>query len=89
MIGPYDISGSLGVPGQTNHPKCATPPDRVVAACQRHGKSCCTQVHNVTTEAVQDVFDQGYTFVILGSDLFVLWKWAEQMRGVVSQFRSV
>lgn len=89
MIGPYDISGSLGVPGQINHPKVRDAAKRVVEACKRHGKSCCTQVSQVTPEAVQDVFDQGYTFVILGSDLFVLWKWAEQMGGVVTQFRTV
>jgi 2-keto-3-deoxy-L-rhamnonate aldolase RhmA len=88
MIGPYDISGSLGVPGQINHPKVREAARLVVEACARHGKSCCTQVSQVTPEAVQDVFNQGYTFVILGSDLFVLWKWAEQMRSVVSQFRA-
>lgn len=88
MIGPYDISGSLGVPGQLNHPQVREAAKRVVESCARHGKSCSTQVSQVTTEAIQDVFDQGYTFVIMGSDLFVLWKWAEQMRGIVNQFRA-
>jgi 2-keto-3-deoxy-L-rhamnonate aldolase RhmA len=87
MVGPYDISGSLGVPGQTNHPKVRDAAKRVVEACAKHGKGCCTQVSAVTPAAVQDVFDQGYSFVILGSDLFVLWRWAEEMRGVVNQFR--
>ena len=86
MIGPYDISGSLGIPGQTNHPKIREAAQKVVEAARRHNKSCCTQVADVSAQAVRDVFDQGYTFVILGSDLFVLWKWAENMRSVLAEF---
>lgn len=89
MVGPYDISGSLGVPGQINHPKVRDAARRVVEACAKYKKSCCTQVADVNANAVADVFDQGYTFVILGSDLFVLWKWAEQTRGLVQQFKAV
>jgi 2-keto-3-deoxy-L-rhamnonate aldolase RhmA len=85
MVGPYDISGSLGVPGQINHPLVREAARKVVEACQRHGKSCCTQVADVSVAAVEDVFAQGYTFVILGSDLFVLWKWAERMRGIIGE----
>lgn len=88
MVGPYDISGSLGVPGQVNHPLVREAARKVVEACARHNKSCCTQVAHVTPEAVEDVFAQGYTYVILGSDLFVLWKWADQTRGVIDQFRG-
>lgn len=88
MIGPYDISGSLGVPGQTNHPKVRDAAKRVVEAAARAGKSCCTQIADVNAEAVQSAFDQGYTFLILGSDLFVLWKWAETMQSVISAQRA-
>ena len=61
---------------------------KVVEACKRAGKSCCTQVADVTPEAVEDIFDQGYTFAILGSDLFILWKWAEKMRGIIDEQRN-
>lgn len=88
MIGPYDISGSLGVPGQINHPDVRNAARTVVEACARHGKSCCTQVAQVTPEAIDDVFEQGYTFVILGSDLFVLWKWAEQIKGILERMKD-
>lgn len=88
MVGPYDISGSLGLPGQVNHPKVREAAQIVVEACRRRGKSCCTQVAHVTPEAIDDVFAQGYSFVILGSDLFVLWKWAEQTRQIVDRFRK-
>ena len=88
MIGPYDMSGSLGVPGQTSHPKVIEASRIVIDACERFGKSCGTQVADVSPGAVQALFDLGYTYAILGSDLFVLWKWAEQMRGVMDVMRT-
>ena len=88
MVGPYDISGSLGVPGQTNHPKVREAGRTIIEAAARVGKSCCTQIADVSPERVRDAFDQGFTFVILGSDLFVLWKWAENMRAVMAEVKS-
>lgn len=85
MIGPYDISGSLGVPGQISHPKVREAGRVVVEAARRAGKSCCTQIADVSIDRVRDAFDQGFTFVILGSDLFVLWKWSEYIRKIIAQ----
>jgi 2-keto-3-deoxy-L-rhamnonate aldolase RhmA len=87
MIGPYDISGSLGVPGQTSHPLVIEASRKVIAACERYGKSCGTQVADASVESVQALFDLGYTYAVLGSDLFVLWKWAEQMQGLIKSMR--
>jgi len=87
MIGPYDMSGSLGVPGQTSHPLVIEASLKVIKACKKHGKSCGTQVSEATPESIQNLFDLGYTFAILGSDLFVLWKWAEKMQEVMSSMR--
>jgi 2-keto-3-deoxy-L-rhamnonate aldolase RhmA len=88
MVGPYDISGSLGVPGQTNHPLVQEAACKVIEACERRGKSCGTQVSDPSAQGVQDLFALGYNYAILGSDLFVLWRWAEQMRTVMSQMRG-
>jgi 2-dehydro-3-deoxyglucarate aldolase len=87
MVGPYDISGSLGVPGQTTHPDVIEASKKVIVACEKFGKSCGTQVSEATPESIQNLFDLGYTFAILGSDLFVLWKWAEKMQEVMSSMR--
>jgi 2-keto-3-deoxy-L-rhamnonate aldolase RhmA len=87
MVGPYDISGSLGVPGQLSHPKVQDASRRVIEACERRGKSCGTQVADITEAGVQALFALGHTYAILGSDLFVLWKWAEQMRGLMKSMR--
>jgi 2-dehydro-3-deoxyglucarate aldolase len=87
MIGPLDISGSLGVPGQTSHPLVIEASKKVINACKKYGKSCGTQVADSNMKSVQDLFDLGYTFAILGSDLFVLWKWAEEMKKLIKTIK--
>ena len=87
MIGPYDISGSLGVPGETNHPKVREAAKHVVDVCAKAGISCMTQIADVNKDAVDDAFAQGYTSVILGSDLFILWKWAADMKSLMAEWR--
>ncbi len=87
MIGPYDMSGSLGVPGQTTHPLVLEASRKVILACEKYGKSCGSQIADVTEDALKKHFDLGYTYCILGSDLFVLWKWAENMKKLMENFK--
>jgi 2-keto-3-deoxy-L-rhamnonate aldolase RhmA len=37
LIGPFDLSQSLGIPGELDHPRLAEAYERVIAACARHG----------------------------------------------------
>ncbi len=83
MIGPYDLSGSLGIAGQLQHPRVTGACERIIEACRRHGKACGTQLIDPTREGVKAAFDSGYTFVVLASDVFILWKWSERMRVLV------
>lgn len=87
MIGPYDISGSYGVPGQVEHPKVVEASKKVIAACERAGISCGTQLADVSEAGINRLFDMGYTYAILGSDLFVLWKWAADMQSLISKYQ--
>jgi 2-dehydro-3-deoxyglucarate aldolase len=59
----------------------------VIEACERHGKSCGTQVADANPSTVSALFDLGYNYAILGSDLFVLWKWAAQMQDMMKKMR--
>ena len=76
MIGPYDISGSLGVPGQLDHDLVKSACRKVIEDCLKKGKSCCTQISDVSEVSVKKAFEDGFTFVILASDLFVLTNWS-------------
>ena len=87
MVGPYDISGSLDVPGQIDHPKVQEAGRRVVEACKKFGKACGTQDIDPTAKSVGNALDAGYTFVVLASDVFILWKWGERMQKLISECR--
>ena len=87
MIGPYDISGSLGVPGELNHTKVLDASKKVIKACEKFGKSCGTQISDPNQQNIKELFEMGYTYAILGSDLFVLWKWAEKMQNIIKSMR--
>jgi len=84
MIGPYDISGSLGVPGETSHQLVIEATRKVIEACEKFGKSCGTQIENPTEENIKTLFDLGCTFGILGSDLFVLSSWVKKVQKLLA-----
>jgi 2-dehydro-3-deoxyglucarate aldolase len=88
MIGPYDLSGSLGIPGQLSDPRVTEACARVLEACRRRGKACGTQIVEPTEENVREAFDSGFTFVVLASDVFVLWKWSASMRDLIAQLKT-
>ena len=60
---------------------------KVIKVCEKYGKSCGTQVSDTTESAITDLFDLGYTVAILGSDLFVLWRWAEDMKIIIEKLK--
>ena len=88
MIGPYDLSGSLGIPGQLDHSLVVEAGKKVIAACAQYGKACGTQLIEPDFENVNTAFSAGYTFVVLASDIFLLWKWSEKMGTMISKLRS-
>lgn len=85
MIGPYDISGSLGIPGQIEHSKVKDAATQVINACVRHSKACGTQVTDPNEKNIKEQFNAGYTFVVLASDIFLLWKWSARMKEIVDK----
>lgn len=85
MIGPYDMSGSLGVPGETQHQLVLDAEKVVINACKRIGKSCGTQLADFTEENVEAAIQKGYSFIIASSDLFVLNSWANQADNVIKR----
>ena len=87
MVGPYDISGSLGIPGQIDHAEVRESGQRVVEVCEKYGKACGTQDIDPTPESFQTALSSGYTFVALASDVFILWKWGERMQKLIEVSR--
>ncbi len=85
MVGPYDLSASLGVAGELDHPKVNEACKRIIDACARHGKACGTQLTEPDHQNLAKSFSQGFTFVVLASDIFLLWKWSDRMKSLVME----
>ena len=88
MVGPYDLSGSVGTPGDLNSKAVLDACEKVILACERAGKGCCTQIQNPTSEAISKSLSSGYTFVILGSDLFIISDWSSRTAEIIKVHRN-
>jgi 2-dehydro-3-deoxyglucarate aldolase len=88
MIGPYDLSGSLGVPGEKFHPLVKEAESKVIKACAEREISCGTQLSDFNSDSVDSALSMGYTFIIASSDLFVLDSWANSAEKVMQGFRK-
>ena len=70
FIGPGDLSISLGVPMQTDHPVMQAAIDRVAEAAARHGKWWA--IPTATPETAQKMLDRGARMVTGGGDHWYL-----------------
>lgn len=70
MIGPFDLSISLGIPGQFDDPVFWKAVDRVVEACDKAGIA--PGIHLASPAQLKKAADRGARFLVCGSDASVL-----------------
>jgi 2-keto-3-deoxy-L-rhamnonate aldolase RhmA len=72
FIGPYDLSTSMGLAGQCQHPEVLAAQAKVLAACQRHGVAPGIHVVTPDQEELKRRLAEGFRFIACGIDtLFV------------------
>jgi len=74
IIGPYDLSGSLGVPGQFDHPEVVAALDRVKTVSNQLGALSGFHVIPPDREALDEKINEGYRFVAHSLDSLFLGK---------------
>ncbi len=67
FIGPSDLSGSIGLPGQTNAPEVVALIDKAFAAIAKAGKPVATVPRK--DRSWQQLFEDGFNLVVAGSDI--------------------
>lgn len=72
FVGPYDMSGSYGVVGQTDHELVRDAKVKILKACKRHNKVAGQHIVRATKENIEEAVNQGYTFFALGTDTIFL-----------------
>ncbi len=70
MIGPYDLSGTMGRLGDVNHPEVEQAIERVRTACAAAGMKL--GIFAATAEGMQPYVRKGYSLPIAGMDLMLL-----------------
>lgn len=69
-VGHFDLSVSLGIPGEFGHPKFQAAMDGIIAAAKKHGKSLGRLVAN--TEQGIAFNKLGFDFICYSGDIWVL-----------------
>jgi 2-dehydro-3-deoxyglucarate aldolase len=70
LIGPYDLSASLGRPGAVEHPDVRDAIARVRDACRE--VNIPIGIFGVTADAVKPYIEQGFTMIVAGVDTVLL-----------------
>jgi 2-keto-3-deoxy-L-rhamnonate aldolase RhmA len=78
FVGPYDMSGSYGIAGQTGHQLIQTACATVAAACAARSKAAGQHLVTPTRAQVDAAVRQGFTFLALGMDSYFLSSGARQ-----------
>lgn len=87
MIGPYDLSGSLGIPGDLSNLKILHAEKNIIKLCKKYKVSCGTQLSNFSLSVIKKKISLGYNFLILGSDLFILKNWCLDINKLIKKIK--
>lgn len=77
LVGPYDLSASMGLPGQIDHPDVKAAIQHVAETCKAAGMPI--GIFGLTAEAVQPYIEQGFRFIVAGVDTVMIGNTARQL----------
>jgi 2-keto-3-deoxy-L-rhamnonate aldolase RhmA len=82
-VGPFDLSHSLGIPGQFDHPLMISTMEKIIAGCERHGVVPGVYAH--TFEAGSKWMDKGMRFFVCSGDVWLL---KQKSQEVLESYRN-
>lgn len=68
FIGPLDLSGSMGITGQMDHPDMISALKHYREACRQHGVSVGMHIVRPDEKSIRRALEEGYTLIALGLD---------------------
>lgn len=87
FIGPYDLSGSLGLPGQFDHPDVREALDRVAEFITPVGPFAGIHVVDPDIEQLRQAIDQGYRFIGFASEMLIFSERMEELAAGIASVR--
>ena len=88
IIGPYDLSGSYGIPGEVDAPVVREACARVAEAAERAGKLAGQHIVVPTGERIRRAAEQNYRLLALGVDEWFLRAGADASLAVFREYCS-
>jgi 2-keto-3-deoxy-L-rhamnonate aldolase RhmA len=82
-VGHFDLTNSLGIPGQFEHPRYTDAIKRVVDACNKHGKA--PGFMPTTPDMAVDYIERGFRALAYGGDL---WLYQNALRAGLKEIRE-
>ncbi len=80
MVGPYDLSGSMGLTGCFEHPDFVAIMRQIHETCRRHGMVMGTHVVEPDPQHLARCLTEGYRFIAYGTDALFLARAAMRPR---------
>ncbi len=84
FLGPYDLSQSLGLPGQVDHPRVRSTMEGAIQMCRRAGIAAGTYADNI--DVAKRWADLGVQYIAVGIDTALIYNLTRQM---VAAFRAL
>ena len=72
FIGPYDLSASMGLAGQLDHPEVQAAQQTILQACKRHGVAPGIHVVQVEGQEIAQRIAAGFRFIACSLDTLML-----------------
>ncbi|MDP3150319.1 MAG: aldolase/citrate lyase family protein [Ignavibacteria bacterium] len=72
IIGPYDLSGSLGIPGEYNDLKVVKALDRYKITCRNSNMSMGYHVIDPNYQSLKEKINEGYNFIAFSTDFLFM-----------------
>lgn len=88
IVGPYDLSGSLGVPGNFGHPAVVAAMDRLMTAIATHPKPGGFHVVHSDPVMLRQRLEQGSRLLAYGTEMIFLAERLAGLRGELDTIRS-
>lgn len=88
LVGPYDLSASMGYPGEYEREDVKAALEKVKAACKKHNKSLGFHVIKSDAMAIAEKINEGYTFLAFSIDFFFLGDKAREEMSKIHHLRT-
>ncbi len=88
LVGPYDLSGSLGRPGDFEHPEVQTALAPIREAAKHHPKPAGLHVVHPGADALKQRIEEGYRLIAYGTDMVFFAHMMQREAAVIGALRK-